>query len=80
MGPWSEVICRVASIPSITGIRTSITTTSGARLRRELDRLPAVGRLADDLQVVLGVDQRGERGPQQRLVVDDEDAGRHGAA
>ena len=32
LGPWSDVICRVASIPSITGIRTSITTTSGARL------------------------------------------------
>src|SRR3984957_20274631 len=31
-GPGAEVICRVASIPSITGIRTSITTTSGARL------------------------------------------------
>src|SRR5580704_4734847 len=31
-GARAEVICRVASIPSITGIRTSITTTSGARL------------------------------------------------
>ena len=25
----NDVICRVASIPSMTGIRTSITTTSG---------------------------------------------------
>src|ERR1700683_780365 len=46
---------------------------------RELDRLPAVGRLADDLQVVLGVDQRGERGTEQRLVVHDQNPGRHPA-
>jgi len=42
-------------------------------VRRELDRLPSVGRLADDLQVVFGVDERRERGAQQRLIVDDED-------
>src|SRR6202012_5455723 len=31
----------------------------------------------DDLQVVLGVDQRRERGAQQRLIVDDQDPGCH---
>src|SRR6202021_4187165 len=46
-------------------------------VRRELDRLPSVGRLADDFQVVLGVDQRRERGAEQRLVVDDGDSGGH---
>ena len=47
---------------------------------RELDRLPAVGRPADDGQVILGVDQRRERGAEQLLVVDDQDGGGHAAA
>ncbi len=47
--------------------------------RRELDGLLPVGGLAHHPQVVLCLDQRRERGPQQRLVIDDEHADRHGA-
>src|SRR5580704_17937973 len=47
--------------------------------RSDLDGLAAVARLTDDLQVVLRVDERGERGTEQRLVVDDEDPDRHPA-
>ena len=44
-------IRRVASMPSMRGMRTSISTTSGSQLAGELDRLGAVARLADDLDV-----------------------------
>ena len=39
-------------------MRMSISTTSGRSRRGHRDRLVAVGRFADDLDVVLGVEQR----------------------
>ena len=41
---------------------------------RGVHRLRAVGRLADDLDVLLGVEDHPESRPNERLVVDDEDA------
>ncbi len=66
----SAAIRRVASRPSMPGIRMSISTTSGRRSRDQVDRLlrrrPPRRRTVD---VGLGVEQRAEPGPQQRLVV-----------
>ena len=56
------------------GIRMSISTTSGRRSRASAHRLVAVGGLADHLDVGLGVEQRPEPGPHQRLVVGEHDA------
>ena len=72
---------RVASMPSTPGIRTSIRTTSGRRRPASLDRLVPVLGLADDLDVVLAVEDRAEAAAHERLVVGDQDAnhvvGRH---
>ena len=43
----------------------------GARRADDRERLAAVGCLADDLEVGLGVDQHADAGPEQRLVVDE---------
>ena len=47
----------------------SISTTSGRSAAGELDGLGAVARLPDDLDVVLGVEQRPEPGAYEHLVV-----------
>ena len=67
--PSSARIWRVASSPSMTGIRMSISTTSGRLVPGQLDRLGAVGRLPDHLQAGIGVDQDAETRADQRLVV-----------
>ena len=68
------MIRRVASRPSTPGIRMSISTTSGrCRATTSTASRPS-GRLGDDLDVVLGVEQRPEPGAQQCLVVDQHDA------
>ena len=56
-----------------------MSTTSGRVSTRQRDRVRAVDGLADDLDVVLGVEQRAEAGPDQRLVVGHQDPDRHGA-
>ena len=61
-------------MPSTSGIRMSISTTSGRSARAMLDRLAAVGRLADDLDVGLGVEDHPEAVAHQGLVVGDQDA------
>src|SRR5205823_12976510 len=48
----------------------------GAEGARELDRLPAVARLTDDLDPVVGGEDRLERLCEQPMVVCDEDAER----
>ena len=68
---------RVASRPSSFGIWMSISTTSGCSRRVDRDRLLAVAGLADDLDVVLGLEDQPEAGSHQRLVVGEDDAGRH---
>ena len=65
---------RVASRPSSFGIWMSISTTSGCSRRGDRDRLLAVARLADDLEVVLGLEDQPEPGSHQRLVVGEHDA------
>ena len=68
-------MCRVASTPSMPGIRTSISTTSGCSRGHELERLASVGGLADHLEVGLGVEDEPEAHAQQLLVVDEDDRG-----
>ena len=58
-------------------MRMSISTTSGFSRRHMLDRLQAVDRLADDLEVVLGVEDHLEPRAHERLVVGDQDADAH---
>ena len=65
---------RVASTPSIRGIRTSITTTSGRVCADDLDGLRAVAGLADHLDVRLAAEYQPEPGPDQFLIVHQDDA------
>ena len=44
------------------------------------DRLDAVRRLADDLDVLLRLEDHAEARPDERLVVDDQDAEAHSGA
>ena len=46
----------------------------GAQPAAQLDRLAAVGRLADDRDVVLALRIMPEAGPDERLVVGEQDA------
>ena len=55
-------------------MRMSISTTSGLSWRDMLHRLGPVGRLADHVEVVLGVEDHLEPGAHERLVVGDQDA------
>ena len=60
----------------MTGISTSITTRSGLERTGLLDAVETVLGLADDDHVRLLIDERGDRAPEQRLVVDQQDADR----
>src|SRR5262249_22830295 len=51
----------------------------GIDLRGELERLVAVRRLTDELDVGPFVENHLEAAPHERLVVDDEDADAHGS-
>ena len=66
-------IRRVASMPSSTGMRTSISTTSGRSAAAERDGLLAVGGLADDVDAVR-LEDHPQPGPHEVLVVGDDDA------
>ena len=59
-------------MPSIRGIRTSISTTSG-RSRPTAAGTSAPSRLADDLDVGLGLEDGPQPAADQRLVVDEQD-------
>ncbi len=74
------MIRRVASNPSITGIRTSISTTSGSSRRASRHGLEPVAGLGDDLDVGLSRQQHGEAAAHQGLVVGDDDTDRHAVA
>ena len=67
-----ERIRRVASRPSISGIRTSIRTTFRAGPPGRVHRLGAVRGVGDDVDAV-GGENHPETGPYQRLVVGDHD-------
>ena len=76
-GPSSATIRRVASIPSMSGIRTSISTTSGCRRARLGDGGDAVARLADDLDGRLHLEPHPDALAHELEVVDDQDADAH---
>ncbi len=65
----------MASTPSITGIRRSISVTSGRWRSNASTASGAVGRLGDDAQVRFVVDDVGDAGPQQGVIVDDQHPG-----
>ena len=69
---------RVASMPSMPGIRTSISTTSGRSCAASSAPERRRG-LAGDGEVRLDLEDHPESGPHQRLVVDDEYADGAGA-
>jgi hypothetical protein len=61
----------------MTGIRTSISTTSGKQLPGLADRFGSVRGLAEDLQALLSVEHGGETLPDHRLIVGDQAPGGH---
>ena len=71
-GRLSAASRRVASIPSIVGIRTSISDDVRRERLEPTDRVGPVDRLADDLDVVLRIQDHPEPGTHQRLVVGDQ--------
>ena len=73
-GPASS---RVASTPSMTGIRMSMSTTSGRSRRAASTAGPSVRRLAHHPKVGLSLQDHAKAGAQQRLVVDDEQVDAH---
>ncbi len=76
--PAKAVIWRVASMPSSTGIRTSMRTMSGLAARATFDRLRAIGRLARHPQPGRRGDDAAESRPDQGLVVGHRDGDGHG--
>ena len=65
---------RVASMPSMPGMRMSISTTSGAVRLGRRDRLLAGAGLGDDLDRAGRLEHGLEAGAHHRLVVGDDDA------
>ena len=70
---WRRLSSAVAAMPSSPGISRSITTTSGEQRRRGVQRRLAVGRLADDLEIVVQVEEVAHPAPDHGVVVDDQD-------
>ena len=69
-------IWRAASTPSISGIVTSISTTSGWSSTARATASMAVGRLADHVEAL--VEHRSlERVPEHPVVVGEQQADRH---
>ena len=76
----ASTIRRVASIPSPPGIVDVHEDDVRLEAFGARDRLGPRGRLADDLEIAGGLEQRPEPGPERRVVVDDEDADGRGRA
>ena len=68
-GSPCSMIRRVASIPSMPGMRTSISTTSGVELGGELERLATVRRLPDHRHVQPETPAPSETPAEERLIV-----------
>ena len=66
-------------MPSSSGMRMSMSTTSGRSSSARSTASAPSARLADDLQVVLGVEDHPEPRAHERLVVGDQDADAHAA-
>ena len=76
-GSPEATIRRVASTPSMPGIRTSISTTSGARrATSSIACLPSAAS-PTTVEVRLRVEDHAKAHPQQLLIVDEHDARRH---
>ncbi len=71
------VICRVASMPSSSGIRTSMSTTSGLVLRVTATAAVPVPASPTTSSRRRGRDDAAEPGPYQGLVVGDHDPQAH---
>ena len=62
-------ICRAASTPFRMGIPVSTTATSGCSAIDLVDRIAAVRRLADHVEVVLALEQRAHTLADELMVV-----------
>jgi hypothetical protein len=72
------VIARVACTPSMSGIRTSTSTTSGGEFAGEADRFVSVGCFADDVDAVVRVEDHAKPHAQQWLVIGEQYRHGHG--
>ena len=68
-----STICSVAHSPSPSGMRMSMSTTSGRCCGHQSDRLGAGAGLTDHLDVRLGLEQAAEARSDELLVVRDRD-------
>ena len=75
-----DTMRRVACTPSVPGMRTSISTTSGELATTKFTACVAVRGLTDHLKVALGVEDHTKSHPQQLLIVDQENADHRTAA
>ncbi len=75
--PDSSAISRVASMPSMPGMRMSITTTSGRSAPASCDRFGAGAGLADDLQAGGLGDDHAQGRADEGLVVGEDDPDGH---
>ena len=71
---WRAFSSAVAAMPSRPGISRSMTTTSGRSAAAASSAAVAVGRLADDLEIVVQVEEVAHPAADHRVVVDDQDA------
>ena len=67
-------MARVASMPFISGMRMSMSTTSGLKALRLLHRIGPVSGLANDLDALVGAENGLEAAAHEILVVHDEHA------
>ncbi len=65
----SVLMCLVAWMPSIRGMFTSMTTTSGERPIAFFHRFFAVGRLSDDGDVLIGIEDAFQPLPDHSMIV-----------
>ena len=74
---WQPGNCRwiwaVATMPSMTGMRTSIRMTSGHNVKRFFDGFLAVHGLPDHTDAFLDIQQRCDAFAHQALIVGDQD-------
>ena len=73
----AATIRRVASMPSTTGMRTSMRITSGTHSTASSTALAAVFRLADDVDVGACLEDQPEPVSHECLIVGDQDANAH---
>jgi hypothetical protein len=75
----APTILRVASIPSMTGIRLSMTATSGRRRRAPATASSPSPASPTTAQLRLGLEDLAQPNPHEALVVRDQTGGRIGS-